>query len=174
MPGSSCTRQARVAHRLLLSDVCSSCATRSAGGQDWIGAELGLAPRTVSAILRRHHVPYLRECDPLTGEVIRASKTTAVRYEHPYPGSLVHMDVKKIGKIPDGGGWKLTAARWAEPALRSGQRSGLTTCTHSSTTTAGSPTPRYSPDERGRPAQHSYSGSPPTSPASESRALSAS
>ena len=54
--------------------------------QDWIGAELGLAPRAVSAILRRHHVSYLRECDPLTGEVIRASKTTAVRYEHPYPG----------------------------------------------------------------------------------------
>lgn len=75
-------------------------------GQDWIGPELGLAPRTVSAILRRHHVPYLRECDPLTGEVIRASKTTAVRYEHDYPGSLVHMDVKKVGRIPDGGGWR--------------------------------------------------------------------
>src|SRR5262245_10737725 len=38
-------------------------------GQDWIGPELGVAPRTVSAILRRHGVPYLRECDPLTGEV---------------------------------------------------------------------------------------------------------
>ena len=75
-------------------------------GQDWIGPELELAPRTVSAILRRHQVPLLRECDPLTGEVIRASKSTAVRYEHPYPGSLAHMDVKKIGKIPDGGGWK--------------------------------------------------------------------
>ena len=75
-------------------------------GQDWIGAELGIAARTVSAILRRHGVPYLRECDPLTGEVIRASKTTAIRYEHPYPGSLVHMDVKKIGRIRDGGGWK--------------------------------------------------------------------
>jgi transposase InsO family protein len=75
-------------------------------GQDWIGPELGMAPRTVSAILRRHRLPYLRECDPLTGDVIRASKTTAVRYEHPYPGSLVHMDVKKIGRIPDGGGWK--------------------------------------------------------------------
>ena len=75
-------------------------------GQDWIGPEVGLAPRTVSAILRRHRTPYLRECDPLTGEVIRASKTTAVRYEHAYPGSLTHMDVKKIGKIPDGGGWK--------------------------------------------------------------------
>jgi transposase InsO family protein len=75
-------------------------------GQDWIGPELGIAPRTVSAILRRHHVPYLRECDPLTGQVIRSSKTTAVRYEHDHPGSLVHMDVKKVGRIRDGGGWK--------------------------------------------------------------------
>ena len=75
-------------------------------GQDWIGPELGIPPRTVSAILRRHRVPYLCECDPLTGEVIRASKSTAVRYEHDHPGSLVHMDVKKVGRIPDGGGWK--------------------------------------------------------------------
>jgi transposase InsO family protein len=75
-------------------------------GQDWIGPEVGLAPRTVSAILRRHRVPYLRECDPLTGEVIRASKSTTVRYEHDHPGSLVHMDVKKVGRIPNGGGWR--------------------------------------------------------------------
>lgn len=75
-------------------------------GQDWIGPELGIAPRTVSRVLRRHGVPYLRECDPMTGEVIRASKTTAVRYERERPGELVHVDVKKIGKIPDGGGWK--------------------------------------------------------------------
>jgi hypothetical protein len=38
--------------------------------------------------------------------VIRASKTTAVRYERERPGELVHMDVKKIGRIPDGGGWR--------------------------------------------------------------------
>jgi transposase InsO family protein len=75
-------------------------------GQDWLGPELGVAARTVSRVLRRHGVPYLRECDPLTGEVIRASKTTAVRYERERPGELVHVDVKKIGKIPDGGGWK--------------------------------------------------------------------
>ncbi|HEY0700260.1 MAG TPA: IS481 family transposase [Micromonospora sp.] len=75
-------------------------------GQDWIGPELGVPPRTVSRVLRRHGVPYLRECDPMTGEVIRASKTTAVRYERDRPGELVHVDVKKIGKIPDGGGWK--------------------------------------------------------------------
>jgi transposase InsO family protein len=75
-------------------------------GQDWLGPELGLPARTVSRILRRHQVPYLRVCDPLTGEVIRASKTTAVRYERERPGELVHMDVKKIGRIPDGGGWR--------------------------------------------------------------------
>ena len=38
--------------------------------------------------------------------MIRASKTTAVRYERDRPGELVHMDVKKIGRIPDGGGWR--------------------------------------------------------------------
>jgi DNA-binding XRE family transcriptional regulator len=75
-------------------------------GQDWLGAELGVAPRTVARILRRHQVAYLRELDPMTGEVIRASKTTATRYERDRPGELVHMDVKKIGRIPDGGGWK--------------------------------------------------------------------
>jgi len=75
-------------------------------GQDWLGAELGIAARTVSRILRRHNVARLCHCDPLTGEVIRASKTTALRYERDRPGELVHMDVKKIGRIPDGGGWR--------------------------------------------------------------------
>jgi transposase InsO family protein len=75
-------------------------------GQDWIGAELGLPARTVSTILRRRQLPYLREGDPLTGALIRASKTTAVRYERSRPGELIHMDVKKIGRIPEGGGWK--------------------------------------------------------------------
>lgn len=83
-----------------------ACRLDQRRGQDWIGPELGVPPRTVSRILRRNGVPYLRECDPLTGEVIRASKTTAIRYERAVPGELVHMDVKKIGKIPDGGGWR--------------------------------------------------------------------
>jgi transposase InsO family protein len=79
---------------------------RQRHGQDRIGAELGVPARTVSRILRRHRVPYLRDRDPITGAVIRASKTTAVRYERDRPGELVHMDVKKIGRIPDGGGWR--------------------------------------------------------------------
>lgn len=75
-------------------------------GQDWIGPELGIPSRTVGAILKRRGMPRLSDCDPLTGEVIRASKTTAVRYEWQRPGELVHMDVKKLGRIPDGGGWR--------------------------------------------------------------------
>ncbi|BEP12955.1 IS481 family transposase [Acidothermaceae bacterium B102] len=75
-------------------------------GQDRLGPELGVPARTVSRILRRHQLPYLRECDPLTGAVIRASKVTAVRYERDRPGELVHMDVKKLGRVPDGGGWR--------------------------------------------------------------------
>lgn len=94
-------------------------------GQDWIGPELGIPPRTVSAILRRHQVPYLRECDPLTGEVIRASKTTAVRYEHDHPGSLVHMDVKKVGRIPDGGGWKAHGRQIGKTSLQKRARIGF-------------------------------------------------
>jgi len=42
----------------------------------------------------------------MTADVIRASKATAKRYERARPGELVHMDVKKIWRIPDGGGWR--------------------------------------------------------------------
>lgn len=75
-------------------------------GPDMLSAKVGVPARTVSRILRRHHMPYLRDCDPITGQVIRSSKQTAVRYERDRPGELVHMDVNKIGRIPDGGGWR--------------------------------------------------------------------
>jgi transposase InsO family protein len=79
---------------------------RERRGRDWIADELSVPARTVSRILARHGVPRLSQLDPITGQVIRASKTTAVRYERERPGELVHMDVKKLGRIPDGGGWK--------------------------------------------------------------------
>lgn len=75
-------------------------------GPDEIGHRLAVPARTVSRILVRHGVPRLCALDPITGQVIKASKTTTVRYEHPHPGSLAHMDVKKLGRIPDGGGWR--------------------------------------------------------------------
>jgi transposase InsO family protein len=75
-------------------------------GPDRVSEVTGVPARTVTRILRRHHVPRLAECDPLTGAPIRASRRTTTRYEHPHAGSLVHIDVKKIGRIPEGGGWR--------------------------------------------------------------------
>jgi transposase InsO family protein len=75
-------------------------------GPDQLTYEVNVPARTITRILRRNGVPRLHDCDPLTGELIRASKTTAIRYERDRPGELVHMDVKKLGRIPPGGGWK--------------------------------------------------------------------
>ena len=71
-----------------------------------IGRLVGLPASTVGRVLHRHRVPRLADCDPVTGQVIRATRRSANRYEHPHPGSLVHIDVKKLGRIPDGGGWR--------------------------------------------------------------------
>ena len=79
---------------------------RERRGPDWIGAEVGVPARTVSRVIARHGLPRLAELDPITGQQLRVSKKTTVRYERARPGELVHMDVKKIGRIPDGGGWK--------------------------------------------------------------------
>lgn len=75
-------------------------------GPDTIADETGVPARTVTRILRRHLVPRLAECDPLTGAPIRASRHTATRYERKHAGDLVHLDVKKIARIPEGGGWR--------------------------------------------------------------------
>ncbi|HEY4630598.1 MAG TPA: IS481 family transposase [Blastococcus sp.] len=79
---------------------------RERRGPAFIGAELGVPARTVSRVLVRRGQPRLAALDPMTGQVIRSSKQTAVRYERSRPGELVHMDVKKLGRIPDGGGWR--------------------------------------------------------------------
>ena len=72
-----------------------------------LAADLGLNPSTVGRILARHHVPDLAAVDPITGDPVRCSRRTANRYEHPTPGAMIHVDVKKLGRIPPGGGWRL-------------------------------------------------------------------
>ncbi|WP_341995282.1 IS481 family transposase [Microbacterium sp. LWH7-1.2] len=62
-----------------------------------IAGELGLAPSTVHAVLVRCGLNRLSAIDRVTGEPIR-------RYEHDHPGALIHVDVTKFGRIPDGGG----------------------------------------------------------------------
>jgi transposase InsO family protein len=61
---------------------------------------LGLNPATVHRVLTRYGLARLAHLDRATGRPVR-------RYEHPAPGDLVHVDVKKLGNIPDGGGHRV-------------------------------------------------------------------
>ena len=69
-----------------------------------IGHRLGMHPSTVGRVLRRRGMPPLAHLDLATRRELRRSTR---RYEHPYPGSLVHVDIKKLGRIPDGGGHRV-------------------------------------------------------------------
>lgn len=66
-----------------------------------IGWLLGVHPSTVHRVLSRYGLARLAWLDRGTGRVIR-------RYEHAAPGDLIHVDVKKLGRIPDGGGHRVT------------------------------------------------------------------
>ncbi|MDT5366983.1 MAG: hypothetical protein QOC62_1414 [Mycobacterium sp.] len=77
---------------------------------------LGLHPSTVHRVLTRYRLARLRWLDRPTGRVVW-------RYEHAHPGDLIHLDVKKLGKIPDGGGWRMlgrAAARRNKQAHHTG------------------------------------------------------
>ena len=92
---------------------------------------VGVPGSTVHRVLVRHGVNRLRWMDRPTGRVIR-------RIETSHCGELVHIDVKKLARIPDGGGHKIAGptrtgrcanVAWATP-----------TSTPRSTPTPGSPT----------------------------------
>jgi transposase InsO family protein/transposase-like protein len=74
-----------------------------------LAVELGLPASTIGQVLRRWAVPHLADLDRISGELLR-SRATDERYEHARPGDLLHIDVKKLGKIPDGGGWRLNGS----------------------------------------------------------------
>ncbi|HEY4793199.1 MAG TPA: IS481 family transposase [Mycobacterium sp.] len=65
-----------------------------------IGYLLGLHPSTVHRVLTRYRLAKLRWLDRPTGRVVR-------RMHSEHCGDLVHVDVKKLGKIPAGGGWRM-------------------------------------------------------------------
>jgi transposase InsO family protein len=67
---------------------------------------LNLPASTIGAVLRREGMPPLCHLDRVTGEVLKGRRFSQERYEHRDPGSMLHVDVKKLGKIPPGGGWR--------------------------------------------------------------------
>ncbi|MFD4079704.1 IS481 family transposase, partial [Streptomyces bacillaris] len=76
-----------------------------------LGPVLGMPASTVHRVLTRHGLNRLAFLDRPTGRLIR-------RYEREHPGELIHIDVKKLGRIPDGGGHR-TLGRQAGRATRS-------------------------------------------------------
>lgn len=70
----------------------------------WLAtAGVEVAPATVHRVLVRNNMSRLRDMDRQTGEQMREP---VVRYEHDHPGDMIHVDIKKVGKIPTGGGWR--------------------------------------------------------------------
>jgi transposase InsO family protein len=85
-----------------------------------IAAQAGVAPSTVHKVLVRCKISRLSHVGRVSGEPIR-------RYEHDHPGSLIHVDVKKLGNVP-GGGWRYVGRAQGKQnrkmtARRTGQRS---------------------------------------------------
>ena len=86
-------------------------------GPHRISFHLGVPRSTIGRVLARYRMPALAHLDQATGLPVRKPK--AVRYEAAAPGDLVHLDIKKLGKIPDGGGWRVFG-RGSEQHRRSG------------------------------------------------------
>jgi transposase InsO family protein len=84
-------------------------AARSAhhAGPVGLAAVVGVAASTIGAVLARAGAPRLAEVDRLTGELLRGRRHSDNRYEREHPGDLLHVDVMKLGRIPDGGGWRV-------------------------------------------------------------------
>ena len=101
-----------------------SCGWKQRLGPVAIADRLGMPASTVHAVLVRCRLNRLTHIDRVTGEPIR-------RYEHERPGDLIHVDVKKLGQVPDGGGWRYVGREQggrnrAATAARTGARRAST------------------------------------------------
>ena len=86
---------------------CIQLRLRLREGPVQLACRLGIAPSTIHRILVDARLNRLSHVDRATGEPVR-------RYEHDHPGAMLHVDVKKLGNIPDGGGWRYVGRRQGE------------------------------------------------------------
>jgi transposase len=91
-----------VAHRLV-----------SLKGPHRLAYDLGRHRSTIYGVLRRAGISRLSFIDRPT--------RTVVRYERERPGELLHIDVKKLGRIRDGGGWRMHGAEFGQPGRAVGR-----------------------------------------------------
>lgn len=84
-----------------------------------IACLLRLNVSTVHNVLRRYRIARLRWLDRATGRVVRRMESAAC-------GDLVHVDVKKLGKIPAGGGWRMLGRTVGNRKAKADKSSGVT------------------------------------------------
>lgn len=92
------SRAHRLPHALGDTVIEAICSLRRelGAGPHRIAFELNMSRSTVYGVLRRAGLSVLARLDKTTRAVIR--------YEHRHPGALIHLDVKRLGRIPEGGG----------------------------------------------------------------------
>lgn len=83
-------------------------------GPHQLASVIGSPRSTIYGVLRRHQMSRLAHLDRPTG--------APIRYERERPGELVHVDVKKLGRIPPGGGWRM---RGRSTEVRRAKRRGV-------------------------------------------------
>jgi transposase InsO family protein len=95
------SRPHRCPHALPASQVRRVLAARRRHrqGPHRLAWQLDMPRSTIYGVLARHGMSRLAHLDRTSGAV--------VRYEREHPGELVHLDVKKLGRIPDGGGHRI-------------------------------------------------------------------
>jgi transposase InsO family protein len=82
-----------------------------------LAPRLGVPASSFHRVLQRHGVSRLSDLDRVSGRVIRRIETSR-------PGELVHIDIKKQAKIPNGGGWRVNG-RARRPDNRKARRPRL-------------------------------------------------
>ena len=85
---------------------------REKEGPHLMAGRLGVPRSTIYRVLRRRGLSRLSDLDRTTG--------VPIRYVRDCPGELVHVDIKKLGKIPRGGGWRALGRAKAGPRQKVG------------------------------------------------------
>jgi transposase-like protein len=127
-------------------------------GPHRLAFRLGMARSTIYGVLRRHHMSRLAHTDRTSGVV--------VRYQREHPGELVHIDVKKLGRIPDGGGHRAHGRAASTPTGRGIGYDFIHSAIDDRSRVAFS---QILPDESASPPRCSWSRRPASSPTTASR-----
>ena len=93
--------------QVIVDEIAALRRQRCTGRQ--IAAQVGVSAATVSRILRRLGLNRLSSLEP--AEPVR-------RYEREHPGEMIHLDIKKLGRI-DGVGHRITGDRRGQSNRRS-------------------------------------------------------